>query len=141
METSVVRKRVNEAIELARREASERRTRGDEAAREYARFLDDVAVPLFRQVAGSLKAGNFGFTVFTPSGAVRLMSDKVAEDFVELTLDTAGERPAVIVHTSRARGRRIVESEQPIQSDSVGEITDAQLLDVLMKELRPFVER
>lgn len=141
METSVVRKRINESIDLARREMAERRTRGDEAAKEYASFLSDVAIPLFRQVATSLKAANFSFSVFTPSGAVRLMSDKVTEDFIELTLSTTGERPVVMVHTSRSRGRRVIESESPIQSDTVGDITDTQLLDVVAKELRPFVER
>ncbi len=71
METSVVRKRVNDAIDEARRAAGERRTRNDAAARDYARFLSEVAVPLFRQVADSLKASNFPFTVFTPSGSNR----------------------------------------------------------------------
>jgi hypothetical protein len=141
METSTVRKRVNEAIELARREAAERRGRADQASRDYAAFLKEVATPLFRQIADSLKAGAFQFSVFTPSGSVRLMSDRSQEDFIELSLDTNGERPVVIMHTSRARGRRVVESERPIAADSIADITDAQLLDDVMKELRPFVER
>ena len=141
METSAVRKRVNDAIELARREAAERRTRSDQAARDYGQFLKEVATPLFRQIADSLKAGGFNFSVFTPSGAVRLMSDRSQEDFVELSLDTSGDRPAVIVHTSRARGRRVVDAERPIDADTVAAITDADLLDELMKELRPFVEK
>jgi hypothetical protein len=141
METSTVRKRVNEAIELARREAGERRTRADQAAREYAQLLKEVATPLFRQIVDSLKAGSFHFSVFTPSGAVRLASDRAPEDFIELTLDTTGERPVVMLHTSRARGRRIIENERAIAADSVAAITDAQLLDEVMKELRPFVEK
>lgn len=141
METSDVRKRVNEAIEQARREATERRARTDEAARDYSRLLDDVAVPLFRQVASSLKAGGFNFTVFTPSGSVRLMSDKVAEDFIELTLDTTGERPAVVGRTSRSRGRRVVETERPIVNDVVARVDERDVLDFLLKELKPFVER
>jgi hypothetical protein len=141
METSMVRKRVNDAIELARREAGERRTRADQGAREYAQFLKEVAAPLFRQVADSLKAGGFNFSVFTPSGAVRLMSDRSQEDFIELTLDTSGDRPAVLMHTSRARGRRVLDAERPVEADTIGSITDTQLLDELMKELRPFVER
>jgi len=141
METSAVRKRVNDAIELARREAAERRTRSDQAARDYGQFLKEVATPLFRQIADSLKACGFNFSVFTPSGAVRLMSDRSQEDFIELSLDTSGDRPAVIVHTSRARGRRVVDAERPIDADTVAAITDADLLDELMKELRPFVEK
>ena len=141
METSTVRKRVNDAIELARREAGERRSRTDQAARDYALFLKEVATPLFRQVGDSLKAGGFNFTVFTPSGAVRLMSDRSQEDFIELSLDTTGDRPTVLMHTSRARGRRVIDTERPIDADTVAGINDAQLLDELIKELRPFVEK
>ena len=141
METSVVRKRVNEAIERAKRSAAERRARGDDAARDYARFLDQVAVPLFRQVASSLKVASFAFTVFTPSGSVRLMSDKTAEDFVELTLDATGDRPLVMGHTSRARGRRVIESERPIADDAIAELTEEHVLEFLLTELTPLVER
>lgn len=141
METSVVRKRISDTIEQARRAAAERRARNDGAARDYARFLDQTAVPLFRQIAGSLKASNFNFTVFTPSGSVRLMSDKSAEDFVELTLDTSGDRPVVMGRTSRARGRRVVESEKPVADVAVADLSDDHLLDFMALELAPFVER
>ena len=56
MEISDVRKRVNETIERAKRRPPSGATRTDEAAREYDAFLDRIAVPLFRQVAGALKA-------------------------------------------------------------------------------------
>ena len=141
METSVVRQRLNAVIDQAKRAAGERRTRSDEAARDYARFLEHIAVPLCRQIAGSLKASNYSFTVFTPSGSVRLMSDKTAEDFIELTLDTSGERPVVMGHTSRARGRRVVDSERPIATTAIGDLTDEDVLDFVAREIGPFVER
>jgi hypothetical protein len=141
METSIVRQRLNHVIDQAKRAASERRARSDEAARDYVRFLEQIAVPLFRQIAGSLKASNHHFTVFTPSGSVRLMSDRTAEDFIELTLDTSGDRPAVMGHTSRARGRRVVESERPIAARAVGDLTDEDVLDFVVQEIAPFVER
>ncbi len=141
METSAVRQRVTLAIDQARRSAGERRARNDEASRAYAHFLDRVAIPLFRQVAGALKAENFPFTVFTPSGSVRLASDKTAEDSIELTLDTSGPRPMVIGHVSRARGRRVIESEQPIADVDVADLTEQHVLDFVMRELPPFVER
>ncbi len=78
METGEVRKRVVAAIDRARRKAADRRTRADAASREYESFLDAVAIPLFRQVAQALKAEGYPFTVFTPGGSVRLMSDKGA---------------------------------------------------------------
>jgi hypothetical protein len=141
MDTSAVRQRVTQAIDQARRSAAERRARNDDAGRAYARFLDRVAIPLFRQVAGALKAENFHFTVFTPGGSVRLASDKTAEDSIELTLDTTGPRPLVIGHVSRARGRRVVESEHPIADAEVADLTDEHVLDFVMRELPPFVER
>jgi hypothetical protein len=70
---------------------------------------------------------------------VRLTSDRVAEDFVELTLDTTGDTPQVISHTSRVRGRRVVESETAI--GDVGSIDEEMLLEFLLKELAAFVDR
>ena len=141
METSAVRNRVNQIIDAAKRAAAERRARNDDAARAYSRFLDSVAIPLFRQLAGALKASTYNFTVFTPSGSVRLMSDKAAEDYIELSLDTSGDEPAVMGHTSRARGRRVVEAERPIANKAVADLTEDDLLDYLLKEITPFVER
>ena len=141
METSIVRKRVTDTINRAKHHAGERRLRADEAARAYAQFLDTVAVPLFHQVANVLKVGNYPFSVFTPSGSVRLMSDRNSEDFIEVSLDTSGEQPMVMGHSSRARGRRIVESERAVAELSVSALTEEHLLDYLMAELEPFVEK
>jgi hypothetical protein len=141
METAVVRKRVIDAIERAKRSAGERRTRADAAARAYAEFLDTVAVPLFRQVAGVLKAGGYPFSVFTPSGGVRLMSDKSADDYIELTLDTSGEQPMVLGHSRHHRGHRIIEQERAIAEQTVAHLTEDHLLEYLLKELEPWVER
>ena len=139
METSDIRKRLNQTIERAKRQAADRRTRSDEAARAFETFLATVAVPLFRQVANILRAEGYMFNVFTPSGSVRLMSDRTAEDFVELTLDTTGDAPHVVGHTSHSRGRRVTEHERAIGSPDA--LTEADLLDFLAKELEAFVER
>ena len=141
METSTVRNRLNLIIDAAKRSSAERRTRNDEAARAYERFLEVSAVPVFKQVAGALKASGYPFTVFTPGGSVRLMSDKSSEDYIELSLDTSGDRPAVMGRSSRARGRRVVESERPIAQKAVGELTEEDVLEFVMKEIAPFVER
>ena len=102
METSDLRRRLSETIDTAKRTAAERRSRSDEASRAYAQFLDTIAVPLFKQVANILKVSGYSFTVFTPSGSVRLMSDKSAEDYIELSLDTSGDEPMVLGKSSRA---------------------------------------
>ena len=86
-------------------------------------------MPLFRQIASVLKAEGYSFTVFTPGGSVRLMSDRSAEDYIELTLDTSGDEPLVIGHTSRARGRRvdrIGDAARP--GGPVGDITEEDVL-------------
>jgi hypothetical protein len=141
VETSEVRQRVLQTIDRAKRAAADRRVLSDEATREFDVFLDRLAVPLFRQVANILKAASYHFTVFTPGGSVRLMSDKAAEDFIELTLDSTGSRPIVIGRTSRGRGRRVVASERPVGDGPVRDITEDQLLTFLLEELEPFVER
>jgi hypothetical protein len=139
MEISDVRRRVIETIERARRRGAERRTRHDEAARRYDEFLDRIAVPIFKQVANVLKAENLAFTVFTPGGSVRLMSDRATEDFVELALDTSGEVPVVTGHSSRSRGRRIVEAELPLGPPAG--LTETDVLSFVLTALEPLVER
>jgi hypothetical protein len=141
METSDVRRRLNETIERAKRTAAKRRARADEAARDYALFLDQVAVPIFRQVAGALRASGYPFGVITPGGSVRLTSEKAAEDYIELSLDTTGDEPVVMGHSRRSRGRRVIESERPIGSGPVGALADEHVLNFLMFELEPFVEK
>jgi hypothetical protein len=141
METAAVRRRVTEAIDRARRHAGERRARADEAARNYAAFLEDVAVPLFRQVSSVLKAAGYPFSVFTPSGGVRLMSDRSADDYIELSLDTSGDHPLVLGHSRHRRGNRIVEREHAVGEQTVAHLTEEGLLEYLLKELEPLVER
>jgi hypothetical protein len=139
METSDIRKRLNQTIERAKRQAAERRALGDDAARAFETFLSTMAVPLFRQVATILRSDGYLFNVFTPSGSVRLMSDRAAEDFIELSLDTTGDRPQVMGHASRSRGRRVLVSERAIGEPA--ELTEEAVLEFLLKELEAFVER
>jgi hypothetical protein len=139
MEISLVRKRLTETIERAKKQAAERRGRSDQAARDFTVFLQKVAVPLFRQIANALKADGYAFTVFTPSDSVRLMSDRSADDYIELTLDTAENPPRVVGQISRTRGRRVIDAERAVGAPDA--VTEEQLLDFLLKELEAFVER
>ncbi len=141
MEISDVRRRLTATIEQARRGAAERRTRHDEAAREYGVFLERIAVPVFRQVANVLKTEGYAFRVFTPSGSVRLMSEARAEDYIDVSLDTSGDQPIVLGSTSLARGRRVVESGRPIGSRAIRDLSEDDVLGFLLKELEPFVDR
>ena len=139
METGEVRRRLQHAIERARRGAGERRARNDEATRAFTDFLDHVAVPLFKQIANVLRVENYPFTVFTPSNSVRLMSDKSADDYIEIALDTGGVEPRVMAHVSRSRGRRVSDEERAIGNPDT--LTEEDLFAFLLKELEPFVER
>src|SRR5437773_2441059 len=142
MEISDVRKRVLRTVDEAKRRAATRRTRIDQAEAEYAVFLDRVAVPIVRQVANVLRAEGFAFSVSTPAGAVRLMSDRSAEDYMELSLDTSGSEPRVVGHASRGRGRRVVETELPLGADrAIRDLTEDDVLEFLLKSLEPLVER
>jgi hypothetical protein len=96
-------------------------------------------VPLFRQIANALKADGYAFTVFTPSGSVRLMSDRSSDDFIDLSLDTGEDPPRVMGHVSRTRGRRVIDAERAVGAPDA--VTEEQLLDFLLKELEAFVER
>ena len=139
MEISDIKRRVVETIERARRQSAERRTRHDKAAREYEAFLEQIAIPVFKQVSNVLRAEGFLFTVFTPGGSVRLMSDRSTEDYIELVLDTSGDEPVVSGHTGRSRGRRVVESERPIGPPAT--LTENDVLSFVLKALAPLVER
>jgi hypothetical protein len=142
MEISDIKRRVVETIERARRQAAGRRTRNDEVAREYETFLNQTAIPVFKQVSNVLRAEGFTFTVFTPggtAGSVRLMSDRSAEDYIELSLDTSGEEPMVSGRTGRSRGRRVIESEDAIGPPAT--LTENDVLSFVLKALEPLVER
>lgn len=139
MEIADIKRRVVETIDRARREASDRRVRAADVARDYGLFLDQRAVPIFKQVANVLRAEGFAVTVFTPAGSVRLASDRTAEDYVELTLDTGGDEPTVTGHLSRMRGRQIAESETALGSPAA--LGEEEILSFVLKGLQPIVER
>ena len=75
----------------------------------------------------------------TPAGSVRLMSDRSSDDFIELSLDTGEDPPRVVGQISRARGRRVIDTERAVGAPEA--VTEEQLLDFLLKELEAFVER
>ena len=139
MEISLVRQRLTATIDRAKKQAAERRGRSDLASHEFDVFLQKIAVPLFRQVANALKADGHAFTVFTPSGSVRLMSDRAKDDFIEISLDTGDDPPRVMGQTSRSRGRRVIDDQRAIGAPDA--LTEEDLLAFLLKELEAFVDR
>lgn len=142
MDISDVRRRLRGAIETARRDAVERRERTDAAEREYGSFLTERAVPVFHDFANALSGEGHTFKVFTPARSVKLASARSAEEFIELELDTSQDPPQVTGRTSRGRGRRMVTSERPVRARAaIGELTEEDVLEYLLSEIGPFIER
>lgn len=142
MEVSDVRRRIRAAIEAARGRAAERRTRTDEASRAYEVFLETVAVPAFHTVASALTGEGHRFKVITPGRAVRLSPERSAEEFIELALDTERDAPAVVILSSRGRGRRMIGTERLLREDlPIAELAEEDVVAALLEELLPFIER
>jgi hypothetical protein len=142
IETSELRKRLRAAIDQSRRAATARRIRLDETAAAYKQFLEHIAGPIVHVLANALLAEGYNFTVFTPSGGLRMGSAKNGEDFIEFALDTSQAEPFVVLRVNQARGRRVLQHERPIKGrTAVEQLTEEDVLQALLEELGPFVER
>ena len=137
-----MRKRVQSAIAAARERARRRRSQTAEAEKAYESFLQDIAVPVTKQVATVLKSEGHTFTVFTPGGGLRLASDRARDDYIEFTLDTASDRPQVVGRISRTRGSRTLTDERPLKADTTPDVlTEQDVLTFLMEALQPWLEK
>lgn len=142
MEISDIRRRFRNALEQARRESGERHARADAAATAYGAFLRDIATPVFRMFGNVAKAEGQAFVVFTPAGAVRLVSERNADDFVEIFLDTSVDPPAVTARVSRRRGGDVLTSEKPLREGApINSLTDEDVLSLLLGEIGTLVSR
>ena len=142
MEIAEVRKRLRRVVDESRRAAAARRQTTDAAETAYDRFLDGVATPVFQMFATALRGDGYSFTVFTPKGGLRLASARSAEDYIELSLDKSADQPVVVARVSRGRGRRFVSRERPVRELTPPEqLTEEDVLQMLLREIAPFVER
>ena len=142
IEISELRKRVRSAIDRSRREAAERRARVEAASSAYGAFLEQTAAPIAKMFANALRAEGYAFTVFTPSGGLRLSSAKSGDDFIEFLLDVGQAEPAVMLRVNRVRGRRVLQHERPVRERApVEKLTEEDVLQALLEEIGPFVER
>ncbi len=142
IEVSEIRRRLRHTIEEAKRARAERRGRADHAATAYEAFVSNTAPPVFRMFATALKAEGYPFNVFTPGGGLRLMSERSGDDFIEVFLDTTADPPIVSGRVNRGRGRRLVTTEQPVrEATAVGQLTDEDVTEFLLREIVPFLER
>ena len=142
MEVSQVRKRLKMAIDGSRERAAKRREHVAEAQRAYEQFLTEIAIPMAKQLANAMKVEGYAFTVFTPGNGLRLAADRGRDDFIDLTLDSTGERPEVMARVSQQRGSRTLDEEVPVKRGAhPDEISEDEFLDFLLGALEPWFER
>ena len=142
MEVSAVRRRVQQSLVAARARAQQRRQQSEDATRDYAAFLQNVATPVVQQIANVLKAEGLAFTVFTPGDGLRLAYDRGRDDFVEFALDTSGDHPQVIGHISQSRGSRRLDEERPVKPDAPpASLTEEDVLEFVMQALERWLGR
>lgn len=137
---ALIRKRLRTEIEQARRTAAERRERARAATRAYETFVEETAVPVMRQLATVLKAEGIPFELQTPSGGVRLVSDRNRDDVIELELDATQDPPQPVLSSTRTWGSRIIRSERAVKERTALErITEDDLIERMLEELRPWL--
>ncbi len=142
MEISDIRRRLRAAFEQHRKEAAARRARSDEAQIAYQGFLRDIAVPVFRMVANVAKAEGHPFTVYSPAGGVRLVSERNDRDFVELWLDGSLDPPRVATRVNKQVGRDLVSREGLLRGEApIPGLTDEDVLAFLLREVVELSER
>ncbi|OFW13038.1 MAG: hypothetical protein A3F70_05915 [Acidobacteria bacterium RIFCSPLOWO2_12_FULL_67_14] len=142
MEIGIVRNRLTRAIAGARERTQQRRERTVTAGRAYEQFLEVVATPLARQIASSLKAEGYSFTVFTPGGGLRLANDRGRDDFIEFALDAASEPAQVVCRVSHTHGSRTLSDERPVKPHTPPDaLTEEDVLAFLLDALEPWIER
>jgi hypothetical protein len=142
VEVSEVRRQLRHAIDRAKAHAQRKRNAAAEAERAYATFLEEIATPITRTLASALKAEGYPFTVSTPSGGLRLASDRGRDDYIELTLDGSGDKPTVVGRVRRTRGSRTLEEERPIKAGAAPQdLTEGDVLSFLVGALEPWLER
>jgi len=112
VEVSEVRRQLRHAIDRAKARAQQKRQTAADAERAYVAFLEQVATPTIRMLANALKAEGYLFTVSTPSGGLRLASDRGRDDYIELALDVRGDTPTVVGRVRYTRGSRTLEEER-----------------------------
>jgi len=143
MDVSDLRKRILHALDEARRDASSRRQSRTDAEKAWETYLSSVAVPLCRQAAQVLRAEGQLFSVHTPAGTVRLVSDGSPETFLELALDLSASSPQAIgrLSLSQGRGRQIVEEHPVAAGKPVTELAEEDLAAFLVTAVPKLVVR
>lgn len=138
---ALLRKRVQKALERARRDAADRRAQVNEARTAYDAFLESRAIPAFRAMAVVLKAEGLAWDVMTPSGEVRLVPDRRRDESIVLSFDATADPPQALVSITRGRGSRMLNAEREVKpgTRSIAALTEDDVLEMLIEELAPWL--
>ena len=131
---------MRQAIQDAKQKAAAQRVVRDEAAKAWSMALEQTVTPLMRDTAAALTGEGLGFRLDTPAGVARMVSDRSADDYIEVALESSDDldAPEVIGRTVRARGRQgVTVIEEPLGPPS--EISVDRLTAFLTKAIAPFV--
>jgi len=139
-EVGLVRRRLRTEIDAARRAAATRRERAAAVSRAFDAFLAETAIPAFRLLANVLRVEGIPFEAQTPSGSVRLVSDRNRDDVIAIVLDDSQDPPQPMVVSTRSRGSRMIRTERPLKEGAdVDRITEDDVIERLIEELRPWL--
>lgn len=142
LDTAEVNRRLTHYLADLQKAAARRRTDTDEARRAFDEVLEREVAPTFRQFAQVLKSRGFNFSVQTPAGAVRLVSERSSDDFLAVELDVTRRPPAVLAIRQYTRGRRLLADERLIgEGAGIASVDAERTLDVLLELIEPFVEK
>jgi hypothetical protein len=137
---ALVRKRLRQTIDAAKREAAGRRERGDAVRQAFEVFLEGTATPVFRTFANALRGEGVPFEVMTPLDAVRLVPDRNRDEGITLELDTSSDPPVVMLSVTKGRGNRMTRAERPVMGGAPAEqITEEDLVALLLDEIKPWL--
>lgn len=142
LETAEVRRQLTHRLAELKKAHAQRRTAVDAARAAYDTVLEREIAPTLRQFAQALKAEGFAFSVQTPAGTARLVSDRSSDNAIDIALELGGAQPAVVVRSAFIRGRRQLEDERTLaQGDAIAALDGERVLAVLLDVIEPFVER
>ncbi len=141
-ETAELRKRVRRLLEEARRTAAERRARTESTAQDAERALRQVVAPAVRSLSGVLRGEGHPFQVSTPAGGVRMEALGHADSFIEVDFDREADPPALRCRVARTRGQRgRIDEKILCEGPAIASLTEDTVLDFLLREITPLVER
>jgi hypothetical protein len=142
LETAEVRRQLTHRLAEMKKVQAQKRAASEAARAAFDTVLEREIAPTMRQLAQALKAEGFGFSVQTPAGTARLVSDRSSDNAIDVFLELGGPEPAVMVRSAYSRGRRQLEDERALgHGEAIANLDAERVLAVLLDVIEPFVDR